>query len=162
MLEIPTFPAPILAQEAGPALRQVAPDFSLRNHANYNEQLADLVGERGILLAFIGNVWNAANVRRIIWLQRHAHHLMQPGITLALISRDQPHTLYGYSISSATPLEFPLLSDIDGSVHRQFNMENSPGMVLLDHNRIVSRKWLMPDDRVWPRIQELQEILELN
>lgn len=155
----PTTTRPLTA-DFGPAIRQHAPDFVLRDHANRYERMTDLIGERGLLLAFIGDIWNAVNVRRILWLQRHAHQIQLTGFNLALISRDQPHTLYGFYISSAMPPEFPLLSDIDGTVHRQFNMGKYPGMVLFDYQRIVRHKWLMPDDRVWPRIQDLVETLE--
>jgi peroxiredoxin len=146
--------------DSGPAIHQLAGDFTLRNHANQHEHMVDLIGERGLLLAFIGDIWNAVNVRRILWLQRHAHHILLTGFNLTLISRDQPHTLYGFYISSALPPEFPLLSDVDGTVHRQFNMGKYPGMVLMDDHQIVQRKWLMPDDRVWPRIQEILDTLE--
>jgi peroxiredoxin len=161
MLKMPTTTLirPVTAN-FGPAMRQPAPDFVLSNHARQSEQMTHLIGERGLLLAFIGDIWNAVNVRRILWLQRHAHHILLTGFNLALISRDQPHTLYGFAISSATPPEFPLLSDVDGTVHRQFNMGKYPGMVLVDHHQIVRHKWLMPDDRVWPRIHEILETLE--
>lgn len=161
MLKMPLPPTtrPITA-EFGPVLRQLAPDFTLRNHANQVDRMANLTGERGLLLAFIGDIWNAVNVRRILWLQRHAHQIQLTGFNLALVARDQPHTLYGFYISSAMPPEFPLLSDVDGTVHRQFNMGKYPGMVLFDHQRVIQHKWLMPDDRVWPRIQELIDTLE--
>jgi alkyl hydroperoxide reductase subunit AhpC len=68
--------------------------------------------------------------------------------------------LYGFYVSSATPPAFPLLADVDGGVHRLFNMARYPGMVVIDPQGIVRHKWLMPDDRVWPRVQEMLDVMQ--
>jgi peroxiredoxin len=146
--------------ELGPQIGLVAPDFSVHDHAQNPKTLDDMMGKRGLLLGFIGDIWQSASIRRIIWLQRHAHSVIVTGYNAALLICDQPHMLFGFYVSSPTPPEFPLLSDMDRKIHRLFNMGPYPGMVLIDHNRIIRHKWLLPDERVWPKIQELVEVLE--
>lgn len=145
--------------EIGPHLLTTAPDFSVGDHNQVRRNLGDLTGKNGLILGFLVDIWLSASVRRIIWLQRHAHTFIRAGYNMALVVCDQPHMLYGYYISSPTPLEFPLLSDVSGEVHRMYNMANHPGLVLLDNRRIIRHKWLMPDERVWPKIQEMLEVL---
>jgi peroxiredoxin len=146
--------------ELGPNLNMAAPSFVLRDHAGCPRHLDELMGSRGLILGFIGDIWQSASIRRIIWLQRHAHTLLRTGYNVALLICDQPNMVYGFYVSSPTPPEFPLLADVDRKVHCLYNMEAYPGMVLLDHNRVIRHKWLMPDERVWPKIQELMEVLE--
>jgi peroxiredoxin len=148
------------SNELGPDINLAAPGFSVLNHAQHSLQLDDLVGRNGLILGFIGDIWQSASIRRIIWLQRHAHSFIRTGHNVALLIRDQPHMLYGFYVSSPTPPEFPLLADVDGSIHRLFNMTRYPGMVLVDREQVVRHKWLMPDERVWPKIQEITEVLE--
>ena len=119
-----------------------------------------LVTGRGVLLGFIGDIWLPTSVRRIFWLQRHATKFTLKGAPVALLVRDQPHTLYGFRMSNPLPVPFPLLADTDGEVHRLFNMERNPGLVLLDRNLKIQAKWLMPDERVWPVMSELIKAVE--
>jgi peroxiredoxin len=146
--------------ELGPQLNLEAPNFTIPNHAQEPQRMSDLIGRNGLILGFIGDIWQSASIRRIIWLQRHAHTFIRTGHNVALLISDQPHMLYGFYVSSPTPPEFPLLADVDGSIHRLFNMTRYPGMVLVDKTRVVRHKWLMPDERVWPKIQEISEVLE--
>lgn len=146
--------------ELGPSLDLQAPNFTVQNHAQRLQKMSEMIGRNGLILGFIGDIWQSASIRRIIWLQRHAHSFIRTGHNVALLIRDQPHMLYGFYVSSPTPPEFPLLADVDGSIHRLFNMSRYPGMVLVDRTCIIRHKWLMPDERVWPKIQEITEVLE--
>lgn len=146
--------------ELGPQLNSPAPHFVARNHTGQMRQLDDLTGERGLILGFIRDMWQQASIQRIFWLERHAHTFLHAGFQVALLICDEPHTLYGFYVSSLTPPEFPLLSDVDGDVHRQFNMTMHPGLLLLDRAHVIRHKWLVPDDRVWPKIHEMTDILE--
>lgn len=146
--------------ELGPHIGLTAPNFAARDHAGCTYRMNDLMGREGLILGFIGDIWFASNIRRIIWLQKHAHTFIRMGYNVALVISDQPHMLYGFYMSSPTPPEFPLLADMDGRVHRQFNMEAHPGMVLIDRDHIIQHKWLLPDERVWPKIQEIIDVLD--
>ena len=146
--------------ELGPILDLEAPNFKVLDHAQIEQQMSSLIGRNGLILGFIGDIWQSASIRRIIWLQRHATSFIRTGHNVALLIRDQPHMLFGFYVSSPTPPQFPLLADVEGTVHRLFNMTRYPGMVLIDRQHVVRHKWLMPDERVWPKIQEISEVLE--
>jgi hypothetical protein len=34
-------------------------------------------------------------------------------------------------------------------------MDRHPGLLLIDHHHILRDKWLMPDERVWPKLEEI-------
>jgi peroxiredoxin len=146
--------------ELGPRLNAAAPYFIARDHCEQPHDINQLIGERGLILGFIGDIWQQASVQRIFWLERHAHSFIKAGFQVALLIRDEPHMLYGFYVSSQTPPEFPLLADVGGEIHYLFNMTAHPGMVLLDSTAVIRHKWLVPDDRVWPKISEMLDILE--
>ena len=143
--------------ELGPTITSTASPFILPDHNNIETQLNDLMGKSGLLLGFIGDIWQPTSVRRILWLQRHSIKFTRMGINIALLICDKPHMLYGFYMSTARPLEFPMLADVDRRVHRQFNMERYSGLVLLDQDLTITDKWIVPDERVWPKAQELLE-----
>lgn len=146
--------------ELGPTLFTKAQDFSLPDHTQKIYTLGELAGETGIMLGFIGDIWQAASVRRILWLQRHVGRFAQMGTPIALLVRDHSHTLYGFRMSSPLPVPFPLLADADGRVHRSYSMDRHPGMILIDRERVIRYKWLMPEDNVWPKMPELIEAVQ--
>ncbi len=141
--------------ELGPTLNTTASHFHIRDHNHQKVSLDNVMGEKGLLLGFIGDIWMPASVRRILWLQRHAGTFMRADVNLALVICDQPQTLYGFRVSIPLPLEFPLLSDVDHVVHRLYNMDDLCGLVMLNSSRTIRHKWLVPDERVWPNVNEL-------
>ncbi len=141
--------------ELGPMLNNVVANFRLLDHKKSYYSLDDLTGQTGVLLGFIGDIWQPASVRRILWLQRHVHKFALMGTPTALLVRDYPHTLYGFHSSSPLPVPFPLLADSDGEIHKLYQMDKYPGLLLIDHMHILREKWLMPDDRVWPKLHEI-------
>ena len=143
--------------EMGPRLLTPAPEFTLYNHEQRLLGREQLSGPRGLLLGFTGDTWQPATVRRILWLQRHAPRFERQGVCIALLVCDKPHALYTFYMSSASPLQFHLLADADRKVHRAFCMERYAGLVLVDANGAIRDKWLVPDERVWPRAQELMQ-----
>lgn len=146
--------------ELGPMLNVAAPDFTLSDHNHRPQQISAMLGRKGIMLGFIGDIWQPVSVRRIFWLQRHAGKFALAGTPVALLVRENPHTLYGFRMSSPLPVPFPLLADADGRIHQAYNMDRHPGLVLLDRQRSTRAKWLMPDERIWPRMQELLAAVE--
>ena len=146
--------------EMGPPVGLDAPAFSLMNHENHVMALSDLMGERGILLGFTGDIWQPASVRRILWLQRQHHQFTTYGVEIALLICDKPHMLFGYSMGSVRPLQFSLLADTDRRIHEAYRMTRYAGLVLLDHEYTIRDKWIVPDERVWPRAAELCAVFE--
>jgi peroxiredoxin len=151
----------IKTMELGPHLNVPAPDFGVLSHTNHVMSLESLMGERGLGLGFSGDIWEPASVRRILWFQRYFPQFARLKVNLGLLLCNQPHQLYGYSMSSVTRLEFPLLADVNREVHALYNMERYAGLVVVDATGIIRDKWLMPDERVWPKAPELMAVLEL-
>ena len=146
--------------ELGPMIGSQIANFTLPDHNNEPQAVAELVGGTGLLLGFIGDIWQPTSVRRILWLQRHLHKFALMGTPVALLVRDEPHTLYGFHSSSPLPVPFPLLADRDGSVHLEYAMDRHPGLLLLGTDLTVHEKWLVPDDRVWPKLNELMDAVQ--
>ncbi len=151
----------IKTMELGPHLNVPAPDFGVLSHNSQMMSLEDLMGERGLVLGFSGDIWEPASVRRILWFQRHYPQFARLNVNLALLLCNQPHQLYGYSMSSKATLEFPLLADVSREVHTLYNMERYAGLVIVDAAGMIRDKWLMPDERVWPKAPELMAVLEM-
>lgn len=139
---------------------RLAPRFHLPDHNRAHHNLTDLMGERGLILGFTGDIWRPASVRRILWLHRHAHMLQRTGFNVALLIHDEPHMVYGFYASSPTPPVFPMLADVDGAVHHLFGMDNQAGMIVLDHELRVRQNWTLTADRVWPRLTEITDTLD--
>lgn len=139
----------------GPRLLTPAPDFALYNHDHRLLTRQQVTGPRGLLLGFTDDAWQPASVRRILWLQRHALRFQRLGVHIALLLCDKPHALYGFYMSSASPLLFPLLADADRHVHQAYHMDRYAGLVLVDAQNCIRDKWLVPDERVWPHAREL-------
>lgn len=137
-----------------------APAFCLPDHQKQPHTLKSLAGRSGLLLGFIGDVWRPTSVRRILWLKRHAQKFAALGTPVALLVCDQPHTLFGFQMSSELPVPFPVLADPDGSVHTQYAMHCQPGLALIDRGLIVREAWLVNEDRVWPKMTELVQSIQ--
>lgn len=140
--------------EIGLKIGQIAPEFELEDHERHLRRVQCLMGERGLLLGFVNNIWEPASIRRILFMQRHIHRFENAGLQAALVIADQQYTLYSFYMSSPMTVAIPLLADPFQSVHDLFNMPY-PGLLLLDKNAILRHKWLMPDERVWPKTQDI-------
>lgn len=147
--------------ELGPRLYEPVPKFRLPDHNQKIQSLDGMMGEKGILLGFIGDIWQPASVRRILWLQRHVTRFTQTGIPVSLVIRDTPHTLYGFRVSSPLPVPFPLLADESGEVHKEYVMDRHPGLLLVDSFGLLREKWLMPDDNIWPALKEIVDSMQI-
>jgi len=145
--------------DQGPRLHRPAPDFAARDQDGLFHRLPNLIGENGLILSFIGNIWQPANVRRIIWLQRHANSFIREGFNVALVASDDTYLLYGFYASSPVQMDFPLLADVDGHIHALYSLSQAPAMLIIDRTQVIQHKWVMPDDRVWPLMQDITEAI---
>lgn len=143
--------------ELGPVLYRTMEDFDLPDHQNQVHHASELTGESGLLLAFLGSVWHTASVRRILWLQHQSARFHEVGVPAAIVVQETPAMISGYYASSPMPIDCLLLADSAGTVHRLYNMVHHAGLLLLDRHLVLRHKWLMPGDRVWPRIQEIEK-----
>lgn len=143
--------------ELGPVLYRTMDDFTLQDQMAAAHHAHDLMGRNGLLLGFIGSVWDTSSVRRILWLQHYSERFSEMGAPAAVVVREQPSTLAGFYASSPMPVQCLLLADVGGTVHRLYNMMHHAGLLLLDNQLVLRQKWLMPGDRVWPRLQEIEK-----
>lgn len=132
-----------------------APDFNVPDQYDRLQTLASVMRGSGLLLGFAAGIWQPASVRRLLWLQKHAHRLTSTGLNVALVVCDRQSTLYGFHMSSPVSVNFPLLADANGAVHARYGMADQPGMVLVDPNGVLRQRWMMSIDRVWPAVNDL-------
>ncbi|MCL4253357.1 MAG: redoxin domain-containing protein [Anaerolineae bacterium] len=147
--------------EQGPPLLTTMPDFRLPDCDWKAYELGNLMGETGLLLAFIGDIWHPASVRRVMWLQHHTPKFATLGTPVAIIVRDEAKMLYGFQTSSPLPIPFPLLADTKGDVHDDYDMVGLTGLLLLDKQHRLQAKWIIPEDRVWVKLPQLVSEIEL-
>jgi peroxiredoxin len=146
--------------EIGPALGTALPNFRLADADLRPLSLDHLMGGSGLVLAMITDVWQPTSVRRIVWLRRHISKFALMGTPVALMACNDAGSLYGFQMSSSTPVMFPLLADTDGAVRRAYGMGRSAGLLLIDNDHVLRAKWLVNDDHVWPKMGEITQAIE--
>jgi peroxiredoxin len=149
-----------ITMELGPSMGKPVSDFSLPNSEGELMTLDDLMGPAGVILGFIGDIWHATSVRRILWIQHNLHRFADLGTPIGLLVADHPSTLLGFKRSSPLPVPFPMLADASGAVHEAYRMDRHPGLLLIDCQRRLHHKWLMPNDRVWPKHREIMSVIQ--
>lgn len=140
--------------ELGPVIGTQAPNFTLQDYELNPRDLDSLLNMRGVVLGFIKDIWVPASIRRILFMQKHHRKFQEEGFNIALIIADQPHTLHSFHLSSEVKVDVPLLADPELRVHSLYNMQH-PGLVLINADHIIQRKWLIPEECVWLRPKEL-------
>jgi peroxiredoxin len=147
--------------EQGPQLMSLMTDFRLPDCHWSPYELGTLMGENGLLLAFIGDIWHPSSVRRIMWLQHQMAKFISLGTPAAVIVRDEAKMLYGFQMSSPLPIPFPLLADTRGDVHEDYDMVGLTGLLLLDKRHVLQAKWIISDDHVWVKMPQLVAEIDL-
>jgi peroxiredoxin len=144
----------MVAQAYGPSLNTAVSPFKLSDHCGVVYTLDDVTGVNGALLAFIGDLWHSASVRRILALQRGASHFAASGIPVTLFVRDTVDTLDGFVVSSPMPFPFPLLADPDDRAHRVYGVGSHPALLLIDNGRMLRQRWTVDaEDHLWPPLK---------
>ena len=115
-------------------------NFALKDHEKTVQELEMMMGERGILLGFAGDVWDVSCVRYVLWLQRQNFKLSAQGINCAMIVPNQTYELNSFYHSIPRDISFPVLADSLGAVYDDFGMEEA-GYVLLNRNGEVLKRW---------------------
>lgn len=115
-------------------------DFKLENYDNISHQLKMMMGEKGILLCFTGDLWDVGSVRSALWLQRQSFKLSKNGINCAMIAPNETHELRGFYMSLPNNIPCPLLADPSKSVTEKATME-SPGYLLLNRDGDILGRW---------------------
>ncbi|MCC6614680.1 MAG: hypothetical protein IT320_14460 [Anaerolineae bacterium] len=111
-----------------------------------------IMGERGILPVFIGDIWAPGNERVLRWINRITRPLAHEGINSVLVTSNAAHTLKGFFASSPLPLTFPLLADNDLQVRRQCAVERKNAILLIDVQGYIRAHWFIAG-RNLPRLK---------
>ncbi len=128
-----------------------AVEFIAQDHLEIAYALRSLVGKRGLLLGFVGDIWMQSSVHLLRWMTREAEALRRLDVETAALVGNAPHTLHGFITASPLPPRFPLLADADGVLHAQYNMAQ-PGAVLIDAELRIRARWLMqPEGMLRPK-----------
>ncbi|MCU0498842.1 MAG: redoxin domain-containing protein [Anaerolineae bacterium] len=150
------------AFEHGPKINSIAADFELVDHQGKKQALVPLIGLNGLLLLFTGNIWQPSSVRRLLWLQRHVNRFALLGITAGAIIQDYQSSLRSFQMSSPIPVPFPLMADVDGLIQNAYQMHGQTGLVLIDYERVIRQKWLLPVDYMSPNMDEMLQAVQLT
>jgi peroxiredoxin len=130
-----------------------APDFRLMNQENRAYNLAQVMGENGILLVFAGNIWDLGCIRNVLWLQRQTYKLSLHGINACVIVPNHTIDLSGFFMSIPRVIPFPMLADPDEQAYEDYDVQNT-GFVMLDGDRQVRRVWHLSNGAV-PQIRDV-------
>lgn len=149
-------------QETDPAamLGPIPSGFMALDHAGEPVMLAGLMGELGLLLAFVNDISLSTTIRRALWLQSNLITLRRLGIRVALVVPNQPHTLANFYSSSPVPPEFTLLADEDRQLRRLFQLNRRAGLVLIARDRQVIAQWVVPEEKTWPDIIAITRVAQ--
>ncbi len=104
------------------ALREgdVAPDFELPDAMGRPVRLADLRARGPVIISFYRGQWCPFCNLELRGLQRALEEIREAGATLVAISPNKPDV--SLDTIEALDLEFPVLSDHDNRVAKQFNL----------------------------------------
>ncbi len=144
----------------GPMIHAKAPDFALYDHHKVLHTRRELSGNAGLLLGFVGDVWQPSNIRRILWLQRHAGQFNVHGVPVALVVREHSQAIASFCRTSPLPMPVTLLADANANVHANYEMGKQTGLVLIDRTGLTREAWLMPSERLWPNLTDLSHAIQ--
>lgn len=148
----------MFAPSAVSPLHRPMPDFNLTDSANQPFNLKAVMGAKGVLIGFLGDIWRPVSVHRILGMQRSAKKFAALGWQTALIVRDQPATLRNFHASSPLPIPFPLLADAEGKAHSAYGIER-PCLLLVNRDGILCARWQMPPDIVLPETNAILDAM---
>jgi peroxiredoxin len=158
-----------MAIDLGPQVGAKAPDFSLPEDINNSLSLSDLVRSKPVLILFYPSDFGMICSIEMKTIQ-HMLHEFEPKCHVIGISTNSVRSHGDWSIG--LDIHFPLLSDLDGHVCREWGVlvENEGYMngrayrtvFLVDGEMIVRYKWVPDDPSYEPDYDRLlAEVLRL-
>ena len=139
-----------MSNQLGPRIDTVLTDFVLCDSAQLPIHLSDLLGEKGLLLAFIHGTWCPACVHTVRQLQRYTRQYASLGVRIAVVAADQPHRLDAFKRSAAINIDFPLLSDTDALLRRRYHLQEATAYFLIDDGQVLRSKYIDTDHQSLP------------
>lgn len=141
--------------EWGPVLNLKVAEIVLTDQSQRTHSIATLTGSRGLLLVCLSELWQPVNVRRVLWLQRHAANLALMGVPPAAIVQATPNAVQTFSHTMPFPLTFSVLADPLASAAVQYNLAGRGCIMLIDPRGVLRSKWVLPDTIAWPKMSEI-------
>jgi len=152
-----------MTQEYGLPIGESLPRFSAKDDENKLHQLDDLMGENGLVLAFVYGTWCATCVEALHALTRYAPQLKKEGVNVAAVLIDDPADLHNFKASSPRPVQFPLLADKDESIHNIYKADSSKVYMVIDRDYVLRHKFIDFDGTRKPNLPTLLgAIKEMN
>lgn len=118
-----------------------------------------IMGLRGVLPVFVGDIWAPGHQRVIRWINRITRPLANHGVNSALVTSNATHTLKGFVASSPLPLSFPLLADSDLQLRRQCAIERKNAILLIDVHGYIRAHWFI-DGVNLPRLKLVLQAIQ--
>ncbi len=145
-----------------------APDFQLPNECTNMVHLAELTGKKPVLLAFYCADFGPMCAVEMIGL-RDRYDKFGPLCHLLAISTNTTYSHGAWSESLKLP--FPLLSDLDGTVSKAYNVWPPKELVdlegrslravfILDREGMIRYCWAPDDPGLEPNYAELLDVLK--
>jgi len=136
-------------------LVRTLPKFTLSDHKRTAHSIDDLMGPRGMLLGFIGDIWSPISIERILYMQVKAKKFAQIGFPAAIIVQGRVSTLANFMLNSPLVISVPLLADPDGKVQGQYEASKGTALMLIDRSHVLRYTWQVSDEKVWPPTAEV-------
>jgi peroxiredoxin len=130
--------------------RPAAPDFNLLDVDGNQHRLADYRGK--VVAINFWATWCPPCLREMPSMQRLWDQLKQKDfVILAIDVGEDDETVFRFTIALDTPLEFPLLLDLDGKIVAQWPVLGLPTTFIVDkqgrvaYRAVGGREWDHPD-----------------
>lgn len=129
----------------GPAVGVQLPPFSVPDDTEQQRTPDNLIGSRGLLLAFVHGTWCAPCVPTYYALAKYAPVYIKEGVAVAVVSGDNPQSLRNFRKTAPAPLPYTLLADADEQVHELYQTGTTRVWLLADAGGVIRMKHLDPD-----------------
>lgn len=129
---------------------QMAPLFSAPNDAGDNVQLATLLSNGNLLIAFIHGTWCAHCVQTLYMLQHNTQWFSAAGVQIAVAAIDSPFVLRIFRKTAPVPITYTLLADQDQVVHKTYHLEALSAYMTIDRVGIIRGVFIDPDHQSYP------------
>jgi peroxiredoxin len=119
-----------------------ASNFRLLNYENIAYNLAQVMGENGLVLIFAEDVWNLTCIRNVLWLQRQVYKLSLNGIKATVVVPNHTYDVSSFYMSIPRKILFPILADRDGKIYQAYGIEDA-GFVVIDNHQQIRDMWTL-------------------
>lgn len=149
----------------------IAPEFTAPIATDEIEQfsLSEAIGDGPIVLAFFPAAFSNTCTDEMCTLRDDLGEFDDLGATVYGISTDLPHALSAWR--DQLDLQFPLVSDADGSISRAYGVESSfdslgldpvsrRSVFVIDEDGMITYRWLADNPGLEPDYEDVKAAVE--